>query len=110
MLSHIIFYLNLHLMKMKMHLLRVELLKILNLFLHSFQELKFCSLKTRTWTILPQICIQTALMMMTMVFRIVFTQSCYPQVFTWTRNFCNTSFYFFCLRFYMYIKFKIFVV
>ncbi|MFS8002275.1 hypothetical protein Hanom_Chr13g01200221 [Helianthus anomalus] len=38
-------------MKMKMHWLRVELLKILNLFLHSFQ-LKFCSLKTRTLTIL----------------------------------------------------------
>ncbi|KAJ0805198.1 hypothetical protein HanPI659440_Chr02g0047011 [Helianthus annuus] len=42
----------LHLMKMKMHLVRVELLKILNLFLQSFQQSKFSGLKMRTWTIL----------------------------------------------------------
>ncbi|KAM0059742.1 hypothetical protein Hdeb2414_s0005g00184701 [Helianthus debilis subsp. tardiflorus] len=42
----------LHLMKMKMHWVRVELLKILNLFLQSFQQSKFSGLKMRMWMIL----------------------------------------------------------
>ncbi|KAJ0549632.1 hypothetical protein HanRHA438_Chr07g0297731 [Helianthus annuus] len=39
-------------MKMKMHWLRTELLKIRNLFLQSFQQLKVFNLKMKTWTIL----------------------------------------------------------